>query len=191
MDAASPPGAGLVALRGLSVERGEALAALSGAEIAIVNGPDHLVAGGRAEALAELSSRAERAGATAVPLPVCVPAHTRLLAAAVAPFAEALARSALADPPIPVLAGTTALPVRTRAAAITALSAQLATRIEWASCVVAASELGCTVFLELGPGSALAKMAGELVPGAAVRSVVEFRTVEGIARWVERSLASG
>jgi [acyl-carrier-protein] S-malonyltransferase len=177
-----------VAVRGLSRERAAALAAAAGAEVAIGNGPDHVVLGGTAAALAAIEARATAAGATAVRIPVCVPAHTSLLREAVAPFAAALGRSPLRDPAVPVLAGTTALPVRTRAGAIAALSAALAEPVEWAACLAAAAELGATVFLELGPGGALARMTAELLPGAAVRSVADFRSVEGIARWVERSL---
>jgi [acyl-carrier-protein] S-malonyltransferase len=188
MDAAAPPGAALLALRGLSVARAAALVAEVGAELAIVNGPDHVVAGGAGAALAALEARAPALGATAVRIPVCVPAHTGLLRAAVAPFAAALERSPLRAPEVPVLAGTTALPVTTREGAVAALSSALATRIEWARCLAAAAELGATVFLELGPGAALARMAGELLPDAAVRSVADFRSIAGIARWVERSL---
>ena len=50
--------------------------------------------------------------------------------------------------------------------------------------------MGCTVFLELGPGGALTRMAAEVVPAACGRSVADFRTVAGIARWVEGALAS-
>ena len=167
MDAAAPAGAGLLALRGPWRARGGALVTEAGAEVAIVNGPDHVVVGGRAAALDALEARAPALGATAVRIPVSVPAHTGLLKDAVAPFAEALARSPLRDPTVPVLAGTTATPVRTRAEAVAALSAALASRIEWARCVAGAAELGCTVFLELGPGGALARI---------------------VARWVERSL---
>lgn len=188
MDAAAPAGSGLLALRGLPLARAEILAAESGAEIAIANGPDHCVAGGDGAALHRLEQRATEAGATAIQLPVCVPAHTRLLAGAVAPFAEALAGSALADPPVPVLAGVSGAPVRTRAEAIAALSSQLARRIEWARCLAAAGEMGCTAFLELGPGSALARMAAEALPEAPARSVSEFRSLGGIARWVEAAL---
>ncbi len=188
MDAAAPAGAGLVALRGLSQSRSESLARACGAEVAIVNGPDHVVVGGAAAALAAVEAGAAAAGATAVRIPVCVPAHTSLLRAAVGPFAGALRRSPLRDPVVPVLAGTSALPVRTRAEAVDALSAALAARIEWARCLAAAAELGCTVFLELGPGGALAKMAAELLPEAAVRSAADFRSVAGIARWAPRAL---
>jgi len=189
MDAAAPPGAGLVALRGLAIPRAEALAAGAGAALAIVNGPDHCIAGGTADALKRLAESARRAGATTVQrLPIGVPAHTGLLSAAEAPFAAALAASALADPPVPVLAGVSGAPVRTRADAVLTLSAQIAHRIEWARCLAAAAELGCSVFLELGPGTALARMAVETVPGASARSVSEFRSLDGVARWVEGSL---
>ena len=192
MDAAAPPGSGLVALRGLPLARAEALAAEVGAEVAITNGPDHCVVGGDAGALAALEARAPAAGAATVQrLPVDVPAHTRLLAGAVAPFADALARSALADPAVPVLAGVSGAPVRTRADAIQALSAQLARRIEWSRCLATAAEMGCSVFLELGPGSALARMAAEALPDAQARSVDDFRSLEGVARWAESALRRG
>jgi len=189
MDAAAPPGSGLLALRGLTLARAEALAAEVGAEVAIANGPDHCVVGGPAAALPELEARARGAGATTVQrLAVEVAAHTSLLAAAVAPFADALLRSGLRDPPVPVLAGTSGVPVRTRADAVTALSQQLARRIEWDRCLTTAAELGCSVFLELGPGNALARMAAEVVPDARARSVAEFRSLDGVLRWVEAAL---
>jgi [acyl-carrier-protein] S-malonyltransferase len=188
MDALAPPGAGLVALRGIPLARAEALAARAGAELAIVNGPDHCVVGGESGPLAEVERRAAAEGATAVRLPVSVPAHTGLLAGAVAPFAAALAGSGLADPPTPVVAGVSGAPVRTRAAAIAALSEQLAARLEWARCLAAVAELGCTVLLELGPGNALARMAAEAVPEAKARSVADFRTLGGAARWVASAL---
>jgi [acyl-carrier-protein] S-malonyltransferase len=170
----------------------EALAGPCGAEVAIVNGPDHSVLGGVEAALLAAASALGAAGAgTLQRLPVAVPAHTRLLDGAVAPFAAALERARLGDPGVPVLAGTTGAPIRRRAEAVAALSSQLARRLEWARCLAAAAELGCTVFLELGPGSALARMAAELLPGAAARSVADFRTADGAAGWVLDRLERG
>ena len=185
--AAGRPG-GLVALRGLALAQAEALARGAGAAVAIVNGPDHCVVGGPEDALRALADTAARAGAKAQRLFVDVPAHTPALAAAVGPFAEALSASALRDPDVPVLAGVSGEPVRDRAGAVSALSRQLAGRVEWARCLVAAAELGCTVFLELGPGSALTRMVAEALPEAAARSVEDFRTVDGVRRWVASRL---
>ncbi len=190
MDQLSAAPGGLVAVRGIPLGRAEALAAGVGAEVAIVNGPDHFVLGAPAEGLEEVERRAEAAGATTVlRLRIGVAAHTRLLERAVEPFAEALRASGLSDPPRPVIAGVSGDPLRRRDESIRALSRQLAERIEWARCLATAGEMGCSVFLELGPGNALSRMARELVPGALARSVAEFRSRDGVLRWVERALA--
>jgi [acyl-carrier-protein] S-malonyltransferase len=189
MDAATTTAAGLLALRGLPLARLEALVAAAGAEVAIVNGPDHLVAGGTASALEALATTAAAAGAgTVVRLPIDVAAHTGAMAGAVATFAAALRASGLRDAEIPVLAGTSGLPQRLRSEGVLSLSSQLGRRLEWARVLAAAGELGCTVFLELGPGHALARMAEEGVAGSAARSVDDFRGVEGVVRWVEARL---
>ncbi len=192
MDAAAPAGSGLVALRGIPLARAEELARDGGAEVAIANGPDRCVVGGDAEALARIERRAAEAGATAVHrLPVAVPAHTRHLASAVGPFASALEASALADPRVPILAGVSGEPVRTRAGAIAALSVQLARRVEWDRCLAAAAEMGGSVFLDIGPGDALARMASEALPHARVRSIEDFRSLDGVLRWIEAALRPG
>lgn len=189
MDGASAVPSGLLGVRGLPRARLEALAVAAGAEVAIDNGPDHLVLGGPAAVLPGLAEAALAAGArTAQRLPIGVAAHTSLLAGAVIPFAAALSGSGFARPEPPVLSGVDAAPVRTRAEGIFALSRQLARRIAWADCLAAAAELGCTVFLELGPGAALARMAGDLLPGVAARSVADFRSLAGAAEWVRRAM---
>ena len=188
MDAAARGAGGLLGVRGIPLARTEAIARAAGAAVAILNGPDHAVVGGPDAALRAVEAEAGAAGARVQRLPVDVPAHTPALRAAVEPFAEALGRSALRDPEVPVLAGISGEPVRDRAAAVCALSRQLAERVEWGRCLAAASELGCTVFLELGPGAALARMVEEALPGADVRSVDEFRTAAGVARWVKARL---
>jgi [acyl-carrier-protein] S-malonyltransferase len=44
------------------------------------------------------------------------------------------------------------------------------------------------VFLELGPGDALARIARERFPELAIRSVADFRGVDGAAAWVGKNL---
>jgi [acyl-carrier-protein] S-malonyltransferase len=192
MDAASPGPCGLLGLRGLPLARLEALALAAGASLAIVNGPDHAVAGGTTAALDRLAAAASAAGASTVQrLPISVAAHTGALAGAVAPFAATLAASGLRDPTAPVLSSLGGAPLHRRAEAIDALSRQLASRLDWSGVIATAAELGCTVFLELGPGQALARMVTELLPGVASRSVADFRGVDGVVRWVEAGLPGG
>jgi len=39
--------------------------------------------------------------------------------------------------------------------------------------------------LEIGPGNALAKLFGELAPAIPVRASDDFRSVDGIVRWLD------
>ncbi|PJL74112.1 malonate decarboxylase subunit epsilon [Stenotrophomonas maltophilia] len=188
MDGASPADAGLQAVLGLERHVLQPLCDLHGARMAIANGQDHFIVGGTHAALQRLADAARAQGADIRPLPVHVPAHTPLLAAAVAPFAAALDASPLQAPRMPLLAGIDARPVRDRAMAVHTLSAQLAQTIEWAQVMRQAFERGARVFLQLGPGNALARMVAPAYPCCEVRAVEEFQSLEGAAAWVRSAL---
>jgi [acyl-carrier-protein] S-malonyltransferase len=63
------------------------------------------------------------------------------------------------------------------------LAAQIAQTIDWAGCLDACVEAGADSFLELGPGRALAAMAGGL-PGVRARSLDDFRGIAGARSWI-------
>lgn len=188
MDGASPTDAGLQAVLGLERHVLQPLCDLHGAYVAIANGQDHFIVGGTHAALQRLAGAARAQGAGIRPLAVHVPAHTPLLAAAVAPFAAALHASPLRAPRLPLLAGIDARPVRDRATVVHTLSAQLAQTIEWAQVMRQAFERGARVFLQLGPGNALARMVAPAYPCCEVRAVEEFQSLEGAAAWVRSAL---
>jgi [acyl-carrier-protein] S-malonyltransferase len=54
--------------------------------------------------------------------------------------------------------------------------------------VQVAYESGVRVFLELEPGTALARLARDIIPDVAARSVEEFKTLSGVSDWVSRRL---
>jgi [acyl-carrier-protein] S-malonyltransferase len=155
-----------------------------GMAVAIVTGEESCIAGGLAAQVAPVSAVLAAAGAHVTPLPVEVASHTRLMAGAVTPFAHAL--HTMGAPMLPVLAGVDAARVATREQAIGTLARQLAEPIIWDQCMDACAEAGITVALELGPGAALARMLQARHPAIACRSVAEFRSVDGIRRWLER-----
>ena len=188
MDSASPADAGLQAVLGLERHVLQPLCDLHGAHVAIANGQDHFIVGGTHASLQRLADAARAQGADIRLLPVRVPAHTPLLAAAVAPFAAALDASPLQAPRLPLLAGIDARPVRDRATAVNTLSLQLAQTIEWAQVMRQAFERGARVFLQLGPGNALARMVAPAYPCCEVRAVEEFQSLEGAAAWVRSAL---
>lgn len=188
MDAASPADAGMQAVLGLQRHTLQPLCDAHGAHVAIANGQDHFIVGGLQASLQAVADAARPLGAEVRPLPVHVPAHTPLLRSAVAAFAAALDASPLQAPRLPLLAGIDARPVRDRATAVHTVSAQLAQTIEWAQVVRQAFERGARVFLQLGPGNALARMVAPSYPCCEVRAVEEFQSLEGAAAWVRSAL---
>ena len=187
MDDESPPASGLMAIRGLSREEVDSVCSSTGAKIAIINSPDHFVIGGPEEVLIHCENSPLANKATTIKrLQVKVPSHTSWLCEASRQFEGELNTSSLSAPSQPVLAGVNGSVVRTREQAIAALNQQISNPINWVACMQTAVEMGCTVFLELGPGNALAKILQDIFPDITVRSVEDFRSLEGVATWVEK-----
>ncbi|MES2741201.1 MAG: acyltransferase domain-containing protein [Pseudomonadota bacterium] len=186
--AASHPGQCLSAIGALPARRRAALLEPAGFYVAIETGPESCIVGGPAAGLAALAARVRLAGGSSAPLPVAVAAHTPYMAAAVAPFAEALRATAFQAQRAPVLAGVSADGSVGKAMAVDCLSRQLAEKIIWTDCMDACAEAGITVALELGPGGALSRMLAARQPHIACRSVADFRTLDGIRQWLGRHL---
>lgn len=187
--AAATPG-GLLALQGLSREQVEKLCAGRRAWIAIAIGEDEFIIGGEDGALALLASDAAGQGARVTPLKVGLASHTPLLSAAVEPFRALLQASDFTAPATPVVAGIDAAWVVRRDAAIDRLALQLDRTIMWASCLDTLYERGCRVFLELGPGRALARMTQARFNDVDARSVEDFRSLDGVATWLAKQCSN-
>lgn len=132
-----------------------------------------------------LEQSVQKAGGETTPLPVQVASHTPLMAGAVQPVLELLRGCRFGAPAMPVLAGISGEPVTSAGSAQNALSRQVAEPIRWDDCMDAIAEAGMDTVLELGPGAALARMFRARHPQIACRSVADFRTVEGLRRWVD------
>jgi [acyl-carrier-protein] S-malonyltransferase len=180
---------GLMSVSGLEIKRARALLQEHGAHVAIETGFDTLIAGGARNALLASETDLQAGGARTGRLPVSVASHTPLMQDAVDGFASALAELRFADPVLPVLAGTSGKLIRDATSAKEALSLQLTGTIHWAACMDACAESGITVALELGPGAALSSMLRARHPAIACRSIADFRSVQGVLRWLERELA--
>jgi [acyl-carrier-protein] S-malonyltransferase len=181
------PGQGLLTVTGLTLASASTLAVQHGYHVSIETGEDSCIVGGAAAQADPLQQAIEAAGARSRRLPVEVASHTPYMQGAVKPFADALRATAFQPLRAPVLAGIDAAEVREPARAVETLSRQLAEKIRWLACMDAAAEAGVTVALELGPGSALSKMLQNRHPHIATRAVADFRTLDGIRRWLERA----
>ena len=189
MDAAAPQPSGMLAVRGLLHAEIKTLCTASGVEVAIVNGPDHFVLGGPAESISQCEQHPLAKQATqCTRLQVSVPSHTSWMSSAGALFQKDLESSGLADPRGPVLAGINGSPVRRSDEAIPLLSRQIFTPLNWLACMQTSTEMGCRVMLEMGPGDALKKIMQDQDSRVAVRSVEDFRSLQGIVNWISRQL---
>ena len=71
------------------------------------------------------------------------------------------------------------------------LALQISRPVQWASCLASCVEAGARVFFELGPGHALADMAAGSYPGTTARGFNDFRSLQGVRAWLQRTTADG
>ncbi|MDE2343987.1 MAG: acyltransferase domain-containing protein [Betaproteobacteria bacterium] len=179
--------AGMLAVTGCdAVALAAALAGLR-AHVAIRTAPAQSVVAGLETDLEQLEVRlGGRGGIHTSRLAVTVPAHTPLLAAVRPPWQTLLESVAGSVPAVTLLSGTRAAPVRDRAGAIDALAEQVCTPIAWDECLQAMAEYQPDAVLELGPGSALARMVLARGWRCPVRAVDDFRSLAAVGEWLAR-----
>ncbi|MBR8233586.1 acyltransferase domain-containing protein [Burkholderia sp. AU42008] len=192
MDAVSGGDERMAFVRGLTRAQLAQLCDGRDAAIAIANPGDAFVVAGRQADVDAVADDAARAGALRV-APVCVriASHTRRLAAAVPAFRATLAATRVRRP-LPgtrLFSGIDGASVLDVDAGLDKLARQIAEPVEWAACLAACVEAGATAFLELGPGRALAEMAGGAYPALPARSLADFRSVDGVTSWLARVAA--
>ena len=175
---------GMLAVSGLGATALASLLPAGSAHVAISTGAASFVVAGWADALPALEETLRSAGAQVTPLPVQVASHTPMMETAVPSFLALLQASAIDPPRMPVVAGISGELVTAVDAAQRMLSRQVAECIRWDDCMDACVEAGAEIVLELGPGSVLARMFHARHPQIACRSLVDFRTVEGLRRWM-------
>ena len=188
MDAFTKEPSGLAAIRGLHRKQLEPLCALHGAYIAIVNTEDQMVVGGTCPAVLAVVAAAQAAGATrTTALRVSVASHTPLLSEAAEQFSRSLKRRTLTGA-VPsdmrLLSSIDGSAVLEADAGLAKLAEQMQRTVEWQACMESCASAAVTKALELGPGSALARMASSALPHASILSVAEFRTLKGLIQWV-------
>ena len=59
--------------------------------------------------------------------------------------------------------------------------------LKWKNSLETMLEYGCDTALELGPGNVLSKMLQKLDPNINIRSVSDFKTIQGVISWVNKA----
>jgi [acyl-carrier-protein] S-malonyltransferase len=190
MSAATPPDCGMGGITGPHGQRREDVLAGLGLHLAIDVDADQVIVAGTNAALAAAQTRLQQAGGRWHALPVAVPSHSPLLAAAAATLRQQLKPilPTLPPPAFAVMRGTTATLCRSNSLASEALADAIDHPIRWRECLGFAREHGVVAALELPPGRALTRMLEQQHPGIDARAVEDFRSLDGVARWLARAL---
>ncbi len=183
---ASPPGCSMMAVTGITQEVVEH-ALGNDVHVAIEVEADHWIVAGRRADVEKAGEAMAAAGACLHPLPVSVPSHTPLLSNAAESLRQVLKATPGREPQAPVLRGIDGRALFARADAADALADAVSKPIRWRAVLQEASERGLAIALELPPGAGLTKMFRNTA-GVDARAVADFRSVEGVARWIERAL---
>ena len=191
MDVAAPSDSGLAAIVGLRRQSLEPILARHAVSVAIVDDVDSFVVGGLHSALEAACQEAAAHGARhTVNLRVAIPSHTPLLRQATEQFRAVLheASPQLPRPGYRLLSGIDGDTIHDIEIGIDKLARQISTTIDWAACLESCRSAGASAALELGPGTALSRMALTLFPDDRARSAEEFQTVTGLRSWLQMAM---
>ncbi|OGI50185.1 MAG: [acyl-carrier-protein] S-malonyltransferase [Candidatus Muproteobacteria bacterium RIFCSPHIGHO2_01_FULL_61_200] len=128
------------------------------------NSPGQVVIAGAAAAVARAVEQSKAAGAKrAVPLPVSVPSHCRLMHPAAQQMAERLKQADIRRPQIPVIHNTHVQAESDPQAIRNALVRQIESPVRWVETIQKMAAAGVTRIVECGPGKVLAGLNKRIV----------------------------
>lgn len=177
MQEAVPVGqGGMAAILGLSDDAVRTLCAQAAQgdvlEAVNYNAPNQVVIAGSAGAIARAVAQAKDAGAKrALPLPVSVPAHSKLMQPAAERLRDRLKAAPLRAPRIPVLHNVHARVEADVETMRAVLARQVASPVLWVDTINAMVQAGVTHVIEIGPGKVLSGLNKRIATQAECLSV--------------------
>jgi [acyl-carrier-protein] S-malonyltransferase len=172
MQQAVPVGTGaMAALLGLDFDTAVAVAAEAAqnevCQAANDNGGGQVVVSGNKAAVERAVEIAKGRGARrAMLLPVSAPFHCALMKPAADAMAEALGKTNVQAPVVPVVANVVAQPISAPAEIVRRLVEQVTGTVRWRECVATMAGAGVTTFYEVGAGKVLTGLVKRIADGA-------------------------
>jgi [acyl-carrier-protein] S-malonyltransferase len=172
MQQAVPVGTGaMAALLGLEFDAAVAVAAEAAqgevCQAANDNGGGQVVVSGHRGAIERAVEIAKGRGARrAMLLTVSAPFHCALMQPAADTMAEALTKTTVKAPVVPVVANVVATPVREPGEIVRRLVEQVTGTVRWRECVAYMAGAGVTTFYEVGAGKVLTGLVKRIAEGA-------------------------
>jgi [acyl-carrier-protein] S-malonyltransferase len=192
MQRAVPPGEGaMAALLGTDLDQANALctAAQAGPEgnevvaVANDNGGGQVVISGAREAVARAVALARDHGVKrAMLLPVSAPFHCPLMEPAASALTDALAKTDIAAPAVPIVANVTAAATRDPAEIRELLVRQVTGLVRWRESVMTMLGMGADRFFELGAGKVLSGLVRRIAPDAGIAAAGTPSEIEALVK---------
>ena len=187
MQQAVPVGIGaMAALLGADLDTARRIAAAAAegevCEVANDNDPSQVVISGHLGAITRAIAIAKEMGAKrAIQLPVSAPFHCSLMKPAAEAMAEALAKTIIVRPALPIYANVTAAPDSDPDVIRAQLVEQVTGMVRWRETIANMAAAGVEEFVELG-GKVLGPMVKRIAPDARVTSIVTIEEIEALAK---------
>ena len=176
--AATP--SGMIAIVGATGEQLAALCERTGCTVANVNSAAQQVLSGSKEAVAQAAAVAKELGIKrAIPLATAGAFHSPFMQPARERLAPVLDTVTFRAPAFPVLSNVTGKPHSADPGAIKALMLEQVTgTTNWAADVAAAQALGCTRFVEFGPGKVLSGLIKKIDAALVTANVADLASLD-------------
>ncbi|MBO7683902.1 MAG: ACP S-malonyltransferase [Kiritimatiellae bacterium] len=174
---------GMIAIVGAAPDQLKALCDRTGCTVANVNSAAQQVLSGSKDAIASAAAVAKELGIKrAIPLATAGAFHSPFMASAREKLAPVLDSVEFGVPRIPVLSNVTGRPHPSDPGAIkAAMLEQVTGTTNWAADVEAAKALGCTTFVEFGPGKVLSGLVKKIDAALATFNVADAASLEAAA----------
>jgi len=176
--AATP--SGMIAIVGASADQLKELCEKTGCTVANINSAAQQVLSGSKDAVAQAAAVAKELGIKrAIPLQTAGAFHSPFMAPAREKLAPVLDAVTFHAPQFPVLSNVTGQPHASDPGAIKALMLEQVTQTtNWAADVEAAKALGCTRFVEFGPGKVLSGLIKKIDAALVTTNVSDLAALD-------------
>ena len=171
---------GMIAIVGATPDQLKALCEKTGCTVANVNSAAQQVLSGSKDAIASAAAVAKELGVKrAIPLATAGGFHSPFMAPAREKLAPVLDGITFSAPKFPVLSNVTGKPHASDPGAIKAMMLEQVTgTTNWAADVEAAKALGCTTFVEFGPGKVLSGLIKKIDAALVTANVSDMASLD-------------
>lgn len=146
------------------------------------NSPGQIVIAGSTAAVARAIEIAKGRGyRKAMLLPVSAPFHCTLMKPAADRLAKVLDTISLHEMILPVVANAIAKPNQNKEQVKPLLVEQVCAPVLWEQSIIAMAELGCTKFVEIGPGKVLSGLVKRITKEVSTANVEDLSTLKLLA----------